>query len=117
MKLAAIDMSAAYQKGVGEHLPQAQRVFERFHVMQLAGNAVDEVRRQLRREGADAKGAMWALRGNESRLGDEPLRLRQDLCARHKELGRAMALRENLQDTWAWPGAAGAGFHLKAWCS
>ncbi len=85
--------------------------------VKLAGNALDEVRKQLAREGADVKGALWALRGNESRLGEEPLRLRQNLCARHKGLGRAMALRENLQDTWAWPGAASAGFHLKAWCS
>lgn len=117
VKMAAIDMSAAYQKGVSEHLPGARVVFDRFHVMQLAGHALDEVRRQLHREGADVKGAMWALRGNESRLGGEQLRLRHDLCARHKELGRAMALRENLQDTWRWPGAASAGFHLKAWCS
>ena len=117
VKLAAIDMSAAYQKGVGEHLPEARMVFDRFHVMALAGNALDEVRKQLAREGADVKGALWALRGNESRLGEEQLRLRQNLCARHKGLGRAMALRENLQDTWAWPGAASAGFHLKAWCS
>ena len=116
VQMAAIDMSAAYQKGVSEHLPEARMVFDRFHVMQLAGNALDEVRKQLAREGADVKGALWALRGNESRLGEEQLRLRQDLCARHKELGRAMSLRENLQDTWQWPGAASAGFHLKAWC-
>lgn len=117
VQMAAIDMSAAYQKGVSEHLPEARMVFDRFHVMQLAGHALDEVRKHLQREGADVKGALWALRGNESRLSQEQLRLRQDLCARHKELGRAMALRENLQDTWAWPGAVSAGFHLKAWCS
>jgi transposase len=117
VQMAAIDMSAAYQKGVSEHLPEARMVFDRFHVMQLAGQALDEVRRQLQREGAEVKGALWALRGNESGLSQPQLQLRQDLCARHKELARAMALRENLQDTWAWPGAASAGFHLKAWCS
>lgn len=117
VKMAAIDMSAAYQKGVSEHLTEARVVFDRFHVMQLAGNALDEVRRQLQREGAEVKGALWALRGNESRLSQEQRQLRWELCARHKELGRAMALRESLQDTWDWPGAASAGVHLKAWCS
>lgn len=117
VQMAAIDMSAAYQKAVGEYLPEARMIFDRFHVMQLAGNALDEVRKQLQREGADMKGAHWALRGNESRLSQEQLRLRRDLCARHKQLGRAMALRENLQETWQWPGAVSAGFHLKAWCS
>lgn len=117
VQLAAIDMSAAYQKGIREHLPNAQIVFDRFHVMQLAGRALDEVRKQLKHEGAGVKGALWALRGNEQRLSQAQKELRQALCARHKELGRAMALRENLQETWEWPGAASAGFHLKAWCS
>lgn len=61
VQMAALDMSAAYRKGVSEHLPEARMVFDRFHVMQLAGNAVDEVRKQLQREGADVKGALWAL--------------------------------------------------------
>jgi transposase len=117
VRLAAIDMSAAYQKGVREHLGQAQIVFDHFHVMQLAGRALDEVRKGLQRDGAQVKGALWALRGNENRLSHAQLELRQDLCARHKELGRAMALRENLQETWQWPGAASAEIHLKAWCS
>ena len=60
--------SAAYQKGIREHLPNAQIVFDRFHVMQLAGKALDEVRKQLQHEGAEMKGALWALRGNASCL-------------------------------------------------
>jgi len=117
VRLAAIDMSAAYQKGLREHLPKAEIVFDRFHVMQLAGKAVDEVRKQLQREGVTLKGALWALRGNASRLSQAQLQLRHDICARHKELGRAMALRESLQDTWQWPSATGAELHLTAWCS
>ncbi len=117
VRMVAIDMSAAYQKGVKEHMPEARITFDRFHVMQLAGLAVDEVRKKLHREGADLKGALWALRGNESRLSEEQLQVRKSLCCRHKELGRAMALRESLQDTWEWPGAASAELHLRGWCS
>ena len=117
VQLAAIDMSPAYQKGVREHLPEAQIVFDRFHVMQLAGRAVDEVRKELRGAGADVKGGLWALRGNESMLSQKQLQVRHDLCARHKELGRAMALRESLQETWEWSEKKEAQWHLKAWCS
>jgi transposase len=117
VQLAAIDMGPAYQKGVREHLPQAQIVFDRFHVMQLAGRAVDEVRKQLRGEGADVKGALWALRGNASMLSEKQLQVRHEICARHKELGRAMALRESLQETWEWTQVEHAQWHLKAWCS
>lgn len=115
--LAAIDMSPAYEKGVREHLPEAHVVFDRFHVMKLAGEAGDAVRKQLRAQGAEVKGALWALRGNWENLKEEQRELRLDLCARHKELGRALALREDLQETWEWPGAVSAGFHLQSWCS
>ena len=43
-------------------------VFDRFHVMPLAGRAVDEVRKDLRGAGADVKSGLWALRGNENNL-------------------------------------------------
>jgi len=117
VQVAAIDMSAAYQKGVAEHLPQAQVVFDPFHVMKLAGEAIDGVRRELRAQGADVKGAMWALRGNWENLKQDQRELRLELCARHKALGRALALRESLQETWHWPDAASAALHLKGWCS
>lgn len=113
----AMDMSAAYQKGVAEYLPEAKMAFDPFHVMQLAGQAVDGVRKHLRAQGADVKGAMWALRGNWENLRQEQRELRQELCTRHKALGRALALRETLQETWKWPGAASAAMHLKGWCS
>lgn len=117
VKLVAMDMSPAYQKGVREHLPDAAMIFDRFHVMQLAGKAVDEVRKDLRAQGEDVKGALWALRGNASELSRSNLKLREELCARHRRLGRAMALRENLQELWEWSGANAARLHLKEWCS
>jgi transposase len=40
-----MDMSAAYTKGVTEALPQAQISFDRFHVIALANEAMDAVRR------------------------------------------------------------------------
>jgi transposase len=117
VQVAAIDMSPAYQKGVAEHLPEAKVVFDRFHVMKLAGEAMDAVRKDLRAQGADLKGAMWALRGNWENLSQERRELRLELCKRHKTLGRAVALRESLQESWKWPGPASAALHLKGWCS
>jgi transposase len=117
VEIAAIDMSAAYQKGVAEHLTQAKVVFDRFHVMQLAGQAVDAVRKQLAAQGIDLKGAMWALRGNWENLKQGQRELRLELCSRHKALARAVTLREYLQETWQWPDAESAALHLKDWCS
>ncbi len=50
-------MSAAYLAGVREHLPGAQVTFDRFHVKQKLGEAIDKVRR------AEAKQHRELLRG------------------------------------------------------
>ena len=41
---ACIDMSAAYAKGIGKSLPNAQISYDRYHVVALANKAMDEVR-------------------------------------------------------------------------
>ncbi len=45
-----MDMSAAYMKGAREAFPEAGITFDRFHVQRLMNRAVDEVRRQERKE-------------------------------------------------------------------
>jgi transposase len=56
----AMDMSPAYVKGATEYFPGARIVFDKFHLMVLAGAALDQVRYELQREGADLKGACGA---------------------------------------------------------
>jgi transposase len=79
----AMDMSPAYRKGAADHFPQAQIVFDKLHVMLLAGQALETVRRQLQHEGAELKGSLWSLRGNAWNLSAERQKQRQDLCARY----------------------------------
>jgi transposase len=50
LECVTMDLSAAYIKAVEESAPQAQIVFDRFHVQRLASDAVDEVRREQARE-------------------------------------------------------------------
>ena len=101
IELVAMDMSPAYRKGVRQWLPQARVVFDRFHLMQMAGQALDQVRKALRREGADLEGGLWALRGNDWTRSEPQRERRQQLCAQYPKLGRAMMLRETLQDILA----------------
>jgi transposase len=96
-----MDMSPAYIGGASQAFPKARIVFDLFHVMKLAGEALDEVRKSLRKQGADMLGALWALRGNAwSRSQEQQLR-REQLCKNYPKLGRAMALRDALQDVLA----------------
>lgn len=98
IELIGMDMSPAYIKGAKEHFPQAEIVFDRYHVMLLAGRALEEVRKELRRAGADLSEGLWALRGNEWTRSEDQLARRRELCAQYPKLGRAMMLREALQD-------------------
>jgi len=79
IKHVCMDMSAAYAKGVAAALPQAEVSYDRFHVVAMAGEAMDQVRRTEVAEEAsavrEALGAagptamrqmMWAMRRNPS---------------------------------------------------
>jgi transposase len=67
LEAVTIDMSAAYIKAVTECSPEAQLIFDRFHVQRLVQDAVDEVRRdEVRAASTDEerkqlKGTRWPL--------------------------------------------------------
>jgi transposase len=101
IEFVSMDMSVSYQAGARAYLPAAQIVFDHFHLMQMAGGALDEVRKALRREGGDLTGGLWAIRGNEWTRTEEQIALRKRLCGQYPRLARALLLRETLQDVLA----------------
>lgn len=107
-----MDMLHCFKRGARENFPWAKVVFDRFHVMVMAGEAVDQVRKGLQAEGAALKGSLWALRGNEWNLREDQKTTRKDLAKRYKQLGRALALRSALQDVYA---SESEGQTLLAW--
>ena len=111
-----MDMLHCYAKGVRENFPNAKIVYDRYHVMLMAGEAVDEVRRKMQREGAQLKGSRWVLRGNEWNLSVADQLKRLQLARAYKPIGRALALRSALQDAYGASQADGPEL-LRAWCS
>jgi len=98
-------MSAAYIKAVTEASPQAQIIFDRFHVQRLAQDAVDEVRRDEARaatseeERKELKGTRWQLLKSFWNLSlFDSLRLSQ-LQRENKRLYRAYLLKDSLVRT------------------
>ena len=63
IETVTIDLCAAYIKAVREALPEAEIVFDRFHVQRLASDAVDEVRRDIVRELATEPEQAKAVKG------------------------------------------------------
>jgi transposase len=111
-----MDMLHCYKRGVRECFPNAQVIYDRYHVMVMAGEAVELVRRKLQNQGAQLKGSLWVLRGNAWNLSTEKQALRETLGRRYKQIGRALALRTALQDIYAGAAAEGPG-KLEWWCS
>jgi transposase len=102
LKAVTIDMSAAYVDAVTRGAPQAQIVFDRFHVQRLAQDAVDQVRREQVRllggtdEGKGLKKTRWALLKNPWNMNDlEQARLAK-LQRTNRPLYRAYLLKESL---------------------
>jgi transposase len=109
-----MDISPAYIAGVETHFPGARIVFDLFHIMSrpkgdrlpqaarsrvnLAGDALDRVRKDLRRAGADLRGTLWAIRGNTWTRSEEQIAQPREVAATYPALGRAIALRDSLQD-------------------
>lgn len=55
----SLDMGAAYQAGTREHCPNARVSFDPFHVVALANEAMDQVRRAEVKHEASLKGLRW----------------------------------------------------------
>jgi transposase len=118
---ASMDMSPAYQSAVAEHCRHAQVVFDKFHVIQNASQAVNKVRRaEIRLGGAGVWEALhksqWLWRKNPENLTDtEQVRL---AGIRDKNLGTAKAyqMRLVLQDIYRSPNATTARHRFRVWC-
>jgi transposase len=77
IEAVAIDMSPAYISAVTNNLPQAQIVFDHFHVIKLYNDELSELRKDVYREETEInkkkllKGTRWLLLKNDENLDDE----------------------------------------------
>jgi transposase len=100
LEAVTIDMSGAYIKAVTECSPQAQIVFDRFHVQRLVQDAVDEVRRDEVRtatsveEKKQLKGTRWPLLKSFWNLSFFDSSRLSSLQRDNKRLYRAYLLKE-----------------------
>jgi transposase len=118
----SLDMSAAYTAGVRENLGrQALIVYDKFHVIAHANQAVDECRRAEHRhldqqERALLKGGRWALLKNPANHTPKQKEHYQGLLKSSLASVKAHHLRLALQAIYAIPEEAKARRKLRAWC-
>lgn len=99
-------MSEAYAQTIRKCLPNAQLVYDRFHVQQLASKAVDEVRRgewqRLRgtEEAHTVKHLRWVLLRNPWNMTPAENERLSALPKENRLLYRAYLLKESLADIY-----------------
>jgi transposase len=95
IRAVAMDMSGAYWAAVVEQLAGVALVFDKFHIIQLMNQRLDELRRELVRE---AEGPMkMAIKGTRYLLLTRAVNLSEDQLPR---LERALKLNEPLSQGW-----------------
>ena len=116
----SMDMSPAYQRGVADNCRHAQVVFDKFHVIKNANEAVDKVRRAEVRLGG--QGVWEALYKSQWLWRKNPENLTKSEQARlagieNKNLGTAKAyqMRLVLQDIYRSPTAGAARRRFQVW--
>lgn len=118
----AMDMSAAYVKGAKQVIPLAEEkiVHDRFHVMQLATKAVDQVRRSehksLLSEGDDSLAKtryLWLT--SQENLTDAQRARFDEVFRSELKTGKAWAYKEMLRDLWELPDTSSATAYFQDW--
>ena len=120
IQVVCVDMWAAYAKAVREHVPQAQILFDRFHLVQHLNRAVDEVRRaqmrQLsRREKVQFKGVRYLLLKNPWNLKPDQKERLSTLVRWNTPITRAYYLKESFQLFFEYKQPKRAREHLERW--
>lgn len=118
--VVSIDMDEAFKKAIQQWLPNAEIVYDRFHVVQLLNRAVDDVRRSEFRntEGdlqSSLKASRWALLKNPWNLTRKERAKLSSVQQTNRRLYRAYLLKEAFQRVFACRSVDSAEREFRDW--
>ena len=117
---ASMDMSAGYQAGVKENCRNAQVVFDKFHIIKNANEAVDKVRKVEIRLGGEGvwealNKSQWLWRKNPENLTDKERERMGKIKDKNLCTAKAYQMRLVLQDIYRSANAGIARHRFKVW--
>lgn len=114
----SMDMSGAFQAGAARHHPHARITFDPFHVVALASQALDHVRRAEAKREPALKGSRWALLKQPANWTREQINTMHWLQRSGLKTARAWRLKEALRAIYqARPAPAEAEQLFTRWIS
>jgi transposase len=120
IEAACVDMWEPFTTSILKWAPQCRIVYDKFHVMQHANQAVDEVRRaEFFRKGGRmrglVKGKRWLLLTRWTNLDSRKKQLLNDLFRINRRVMKAYLLKESLDRLWTYTYEGAALRYLKGW--
>jgi transposase len=120
VRAVCVDMWEPFRLSLAAHLPHAKIVYDKFHVLRHASEALDETRRaEFFRQGGEARalirGKRWLLLRNWAYLSGEQRQTLRDLFALNRRLAKAYLLREQLARLWTYTYEGAASRFLTTW--
>lgn len=117
------DMWQGYLKVIRKKAGHAVHILDRFHVMQLIGKAINDVRvaevKQLKRDGYEPvlQGCRWLLLKRPENLTDKQAVKLKELLQYNLKSVRSHLMKEDFQRLWQYWSATWAGKFLDQWCT
>jgi transposase len=120
IEAACVDMWEPYRRSIEQWAPNCQIIYDKFHVMQHANAAVDEVRRaEFYRKGGQmrgvVKGKRWLLLSRWVNLDTDKQRQLNTLFALNRRVMKAYLLKESLDRLWTYPYEGAMLRYLQNW--
>lgn len=120
IEAVGMDRSGSYYEVVREHLPKADIVFDRFHLMQNYNDVIDDVRREAWREADEEhksiiKGQRYILFKNPENRTDEDNQKLQEVLEINSDLCTLEILKTDLRRLWCFQYRAWAERWLTRW--
>jgi transposase len=120
LQTACVDMWQAFTTSITEWAPRCRIVYDKFHVMQHANKAVDEVRRaEFFRKGGFArqlvKGKRWLLLSRWVHLDAEKRQQLNALFVLNRRIFKAYLLKESLERLWTYRYEGAMYRYLQSW--
>jgi len=120
VQAACVDMWEPFRQSLQQWVPQCQIIYDKFHILQHASKAVDEVRRaEFFRKGGPARdivrGKRWLLLSSWVNLDRNKKRQLNQLFALNRRVMKAYLLKESLARLWDYLYEGAMLRYLQSW--
>ncbi len=120
IEAACVDMWEPFRKSIEQWAPQGKIVYDKFHILQHANDAVDEVRRaEFFRQGKQKrgliKGKRWLLLSRWKNLTSRQRGELNRLFQMNRRVFKAYLLKESLERLWTYRYAGAMMNYLQKW--